>query len=55
MTKQPVPNKKGNAVHTLLGWLKGYVLIAPAIILLCIFTIYPIFGRFSRACMTAVC
>ena len=28
MTKQPVPNKKGNAVHTLLGWLKGYVLIA---------------------------
>ena len=49
MTKQPAPNQKGNAVYTLLGWLKGYVLIAPAIILLCIFTIYPIFWQIQSS------
>ena len=49
MTKQPAPNQKGNAVHTLLGWLKGYVLIAPSIILLCIFTIYPIFWQIQSS------
>ena len=45
MTNPSASGKRSNALHTLLGWLKGYVLIAPAIILLCIFTIYPIFWQ----------
>ena len=52
MTKiAAAPSKAKDRLYTVLGWLKGYVLVAPAIILLCYFTIYPIFWQInSMAC-----
>jgi len=50
MTKiSAAPSKAKDRLYTVLGWLKGYVLVAPAIILLCYFTIYPIFWQINSA------
>ena len=52
MTNMPgaASNGKGKErLYTLLRYLKGYALIAPAIILLGYFTIYPIFWQLHSA------
>lgn len=41
--------RRKDYVHTLLGYAKGYILIAPAIVLLCLFTIYPIFWQLNSS------
>lgn len=42
-TNAAVPNKRGEFKYELLQNLKGYCMVAPAIALLCLFTIYPMF------------
>lgn len=44
MTKVKTSDPKG-FVYALLGYLKGYVLIAPSVVLLFLFTVYPIFWQ----------
>lgn len=45
MANQLIANKRKDKLRTFRGWLKGYALVSPAIILLCIFTVYPIFWQ----------
>ncbi len=42
-------NKNKIRIHILLSWLKGYLLVAPAILLLSYFIIYPIFWQINSA------
>lgn len=51
MTKNSAqaPSKGQERLHTFSSWMKGYLLIAPAIVLLCIFTIYPIFWQIKSS------
>lgn len=51
MTTVPInaPSKDKERLHTILSYVKGYVLVAPAIILLCLFTIYPIFWQINSS------